>query len=151
MKKRVLPLLVLGALVATSIGATPAPSPSPSPTLVDAWLGVSLGEGSRAVRTQLGKPLEIAPTSVGDLWRYNYDSGNVTLELVLAQDQVVNIAARVKDGKHSSLADPFGAALGMSPTALQTVRGTPIATYDSGARLAYGQTTGVRWFYSIDN
>lgn len=152
MNKRALPLVVLGAMVVvSSIGAAPAPSPSPTPTLVDAWLGVTLGEDSHAVRAQLGKPLEIAPTSIGDVWRYNFDSGNVTLELMLTQDQVVNIAARVKDGKHSALADPFGAALGMSPTALQSVRGTPIATYDDGARLAYGQSAGVRWFYSIDN
>jgi hypothetical protein len=118
---------------------------------ISSWLGASLGEASKDVRTQLGKPREIIPSNVGDLWRYDIDHGNVTLELVIDQDQVVNIAARLKDGKQSSLADPLGGAIGMSAQALQAARGVPLATYDNGSDLAYGDPTGVRWFYSLDN
>lgn len=141
--------------------ATPAPaaaSPpadsavaSPSLAATSVWLGLTLGESSRDVRSALGKPLEILTTSAGDLWRYDFDNRNVGLELLFDQDQLVNIAARVKPAKRSSLADPFGGALGMSATALQSARGAPIMTYDNGASIAYGAPDGVRWFYTIDS
>ena len=139
-----------------SIGAADAAGPSPTfpatPTpAMQLWLGLALGESTANVRVTLGKPLEILPTSAGDLWRYDFDGHNVGLELLFDQDQLVNIAARVKPAKQSSLADPFGGALGMSAAALQTARGTPIATYASGASIAYGAPDGVRWFYSIDS
>jgi len=136
---------------ATSLAAAlPTPAPTASPPLITSWLGVSLGESPKDVRSQLGKPREIVPSSVGDLWRYDVDNGNVTLELVVTQGQVLNIGARVKDGKQSSLADPMGGALGMSGQALQSARGVPLATYDDGASIAYGEATGIRWFYSLD-
>ena len=139
--------------------ASPTPAASPASVAASAtpppgtalWLGLVLGESSLNVRGTLGKPLEVVPTSAGDLWRYDYDSHNVGLELLFDQDQLVNIAARVKPTKQSSLADPFGGALGMSAAALQTARGAPIATYDSGSSVAYGESDGVRWFYTIDN
>lgn len=134
------------------LGAADAASPtsavSPVPQL---WLGLALGESTVNVRATLGKPLAIVPTSAGDLWRYDFDNHNVGLELLFDQDQLVNIAARVKPAKQSSLTDPFGGALGISAAALQTVRGAPIATYDSGSSVAYGASDGVRWFYTIDN
>jgi hypothetical protein len=146
---------VTPAAVPTATAFQPSPdalpSPTASPTMIESWLGVTLGEAPKDVRSQLGKPREIVPSSVGDLWRYDVDNGNVTLELVVAQNQVLNIGARVKDGKQSALADPMGGALGMSAQALQTARGTPLATYDDGASIAYGEATGVRWFYSLDN
>ena len=138
--------------VATS-AASPAaavPAPAASPVASDAWLGLVLGESSRDVRASLGKPVEIVPTSAGELWRYDYDGRNVGLELLFDQGELVNIAARVKPAKRSSLADPLGGALGMSASALATARGTPIATYDSGASVAYGSADGVRWFYTFD-
>lgn len=160
-------MLVVGAgSVGLTVGTTappstlvsaPVPSPTvgptatPSPAVVAAWLGVTLGESSKDVRAQLGRPRQIIPSSVGDLWRYDIDNGNVTLELVLNQDQVLQISARLKDGKQSVLSDPFGASLGMSSQTLQSTRGAPIATYDGGASLAYGDTSGVRWFYGLDN
>jgi hypothetical protein len=140
------------AVVALDTAPTASPSPAATPApVITSWLGVSLGEASKDVRAQLGKPRQIVPSSVGDLWRYDTDNGNVTLELVINQDQVLNIAARLNDGKHSSLADPFGGEIGMNAQALQTVRGTPIASYDNGANLAYGEAAGVRWFYAMDN
>ena len=143
-------LLTLGAPPESMPGAGAVPSPT-SPPAVSTWLGVTLGEAAKDVRAQLGKPRETLAASVGDIWRYDTDNGNVTLEIIINQGQVFNIAARVNDGKHSSLADPLGGALGMSAQALQTARGTPLATYDNGASLAYGQAAGVRWFYSLDN
>jgi hypothetical protein len=131
--------------------ASALPAPTASPPMIVSWLGVTIGEAPKDVRSQLGKPRQIVPSSVGDLWRYDVDNGNVTLELVVAQNQVLNIAARIKDGKQSTLADPMGGALGMSAQALQSARGTPLATYDDGASIAYGEATGVRWFYSLDN
>ncbi|HET9343757.1 MAG TPA: hypothetical protein VFO25_12660 [Candidatus Eremiobacteraceae bacterium] len=135
------------------LSATDAASPAPpaSPAGMPLWLGLALGESTLNVRATLGKPLEIVPTSAGDLWRYDFDRHNVGLELLFDQDQLVNIAARMKPAKQSSLADPFGGALGMSAAALQTARGAPIATYDSGSSVAYGESDGVRWFYTIDN
>ena len=127
-----------------------AASPSASP-VISSWLGVTLGEASKDVRSQLGKPREIVASSVGDLWHYDIDNGNATLEVVISQDQVLNITARVKDGKQSSLADPVGGALGMTAQALRSARGVPLATYDNGASIAYGQAAGVRWFYAVDD
>ena len=139
-----------------SASATPSPvptlpAPAPSPTAATIWLGVTLGEAPKDVRTQLGKPRQIVSSSIGDVWRYDTENGNVTMELVVAQDAVINIAARLKTGKQSTLTDPLGGALGMSLQALQSVRGTPLAVYDGGASVAYGEAAGVRWFYSIDN
>jgi hypothetical protein len=142
-------LFVSVALYAAAV--SDAAVPSPSPAAAAAWLGLSLGESSRDVRAALGKPVEIVSTSAGDLWRYDYDSHNVGLEVLFDQDQLVNIAARVKPSKRSSLADPLGGALGMSASALATVRGTPIASYDGGASVAYGAPDGVRWFYTFDS
>jgi len=143
------------------LALAPAPVPAPAqeaaqvaaatPAPVTSWLRLTLGESSRDVRTTLGKPVETFTTSAGLLWRYDFDNLNVGLELLFDQDQLVNIAARVKPSKRSSLPDPFGGALGMSATALQSARGTPIATYDNGASIAYGAPDGVRWFYSIDS
>ncbi|HXW75937.1 MAG TPA: hypothetical protein VEJ20_00855 [Candidatus Eremiobacteraceae bacterium] len=141
------------AIAAPAGGASAAPSASPSPTAtpITSWLGVTLGEPSKAVRATLGRPLEIVPTNVGDEWRYAADNGNATLELVLVQDQVLNIAVRVKPGKTSKLADPAGGALGMTAADLTAARGVPIATYDNGDSVAYGDVTGVRCFYSLEN
>jgi len=147
------------ARLSAADAASPTPAPSPASSQASAapapgmalWLGLALGESTVNVRATLGKPLEIVPTSAGDLWRYDFDSHNVGLELLFDQDQLVNIAARVKPAKQSSLADPFGGALGMSAAALQAARGAPIATYDSGASVAYGESDGVRWFYTLDN
>jgi hypothetical protein len=148
------PVLALCAvLLAFDAPATAQPPAAPTatpPPVVTAWLGISLGESPKDVRAQLGKPREIVASSVGDLWRYDIDSGNVTLELVVNNDQVLNIAARVKDGKRSSLVDPFGGALGMTAGALRSLRGAPLASYDDGAHLAYGENSGIRWFYSLD-
>jgi hypothetical protein len=133
-----------------SVGS-PNSSPTPAQTpLATSLLNVSLGESARDVRSQLGKPHEIVPSSIGDLWRYDADNGNATLEIVINQDQVLNVAVRVKGGKQSSIADPYGASLGMSAQALASLRGAPIASYDDGASLAYGQPAGVRWFYTLD-
>lgn len=146
-----LPALVVSFLL---VSAAPVASPSPSaspPYTAAAWLGLSLGESSRDVRASLGKPVDIESTSAGDLWRYDYDNHNVGLELLFDEGALVNIAARVKPSKRSSLSDPFGGALGMSPSSLASARGTPIATYDDGASVAYGSTDGVRWFYSFDS
>ena len=138
------------AVSPSSAGPTPQGVATAAPQ-ISTWLGASLGEASKDVRAQLGKPREIIPSNVGELWRYDIDGGNVTLELVLDQGEVVNIAARLKDGKHSSLTDPLGGAMGMSAQTLQAARGMPLATYDNGSDLAYGDPTGVRWFYSLDN
>ena len=127
--------------------AAPSASTAPAPSI---WLGLTLGESSENVRLTIGKPLEIVSTSAGDLWRYDYDGGNVSLELLFDSDELVNIAARAKPSKRSSLADPLGGALGMTAAALASARGTPIATYDGGASVAYGSPDGVRWFYSFD-
>lgn len=138
-------------LVVSMILALASAAAAPAPAATGSWLGLVIGESSSNVRLTLGKPLEILTTSAGDLWRYDYDNRNVGLELLFDQDQLVNIAARVKPSKQSAVSDPFGGALGMSASALQSARGAPIATYDGGASIAYGAPDGVRWFYSIDS
>lgn len=158
--------LALTFAVLATPGPPPAPAvPSAAPSPIVAvpaaaattaaapasvtWLRVSLGQSSREVRSELGKPREIIPISIGEQWRYSADSGAASLELILDQDQVVSISASVIPGKQSTLADPAGGALGMSATALQAARGTPIATYDDGSQVAYGDPNGIRWFYTI--
>lgn len=139
--------------VASPAASSPLPSPSITPVpapVITTWMGVTLGEASKDARTMLGKPRDVVPSSIGELWRYSVDNGNATLELVVNQGQILNVAVRVNGGKHSALADPFGASLGMSAQALQALRGVPIATYGSGANLAYGEPIGVRWFYTLD-
>lgn len=139
------------ALVVSMMLALASAAPPPAPAATGSWLGLVLGESSSSVRSTLGKPREILSTSAGELWRYEYDNRNVGLELLFDQDQLVNIAARVKPSKQSALPDPFGGVLGMSAGALKSARGAPIATYDGGASIAYGAPDGVRWFYSIDS
>jgi hypothetical protein len=133
---------------ATAAVTTAASTPAATPSAVT-WLGVTLGQSSRGVRAELGKPREIIPISVGEQWRYDVDSGAVSLELIFDQDQVVSISASTAPGKQSTLADPAGGALGMPAAALQSARGTPIAAYDNGQQVAYGDPNGIRWFYTI--
>jgi hypothetical protein len=141
--------IIVAPAASPSILPVPPSTPTPAPVFTT-WMGVSLGQASKDAKMSLGKPREIVPSSIGALWRYDVDNGNATLELVINQDRLLNIAVRVKDGKRSVVADPFGATLGMSAQALQTMRGIPIATYGKGANLAYGDPVGVRWFYTLD-
>jgi len=137
--------------VATAAPAVPAaPAPSASPAVVS-WLGAQIGQSPADLRSSLGRPKQIVPTNVGDQWSYNADKGNVTLEIIVDQNHVVSITARVNPGRQSTLADPFGGALGMSASALTAARGTPGATYDNGAEVAYADPSGARWDYNFDN
>ena len=144
------------ALFLSALFTIAAASPQPTASAASAtaapavFMGISLGATTRAVRAQLGKPREVLSASIGDVWRYDVDHGNATFDVVIATDAVVDIAARTKPGKQSSLADPFGGALGMTTTTLATARGAPAATLDNGARLAYTDAAGGRWFYEVN-
>lgn len=138
--------LVLSAFIGT---ATPAPPPA-SPPVSPLFLGIALGDPSKSVSAALGKPKEVLSSSIGDIWRYSADRGNATLDVAIAANTVVDIAARVNDGKQSSLADPLGGALGMTAAALSAARGAPAASLDGGGRLAYADASGGRWVYTID-
>jgi hypothetical protein len=142
------------ALPSSPAMAAPAASATPSPAIPAAnvsWLGATIGQTPAELRSSLGRPNQIVPTNVGDQWSYSADKGNVALEIIVDQNHVVSITARVNPGRKSTLGDPFGGALGMTASALVAARGTPGATYDNGAEVAYADPTGARWNYNFDS
>lgn len=127
---------------------TPAPVPSPTPNF-NAFENVTLGDTSAAVRAKLGKPFEVDPVNIGEMWRYYADGGNSRLSVILAAGAVLSVTLSPREAKKSTAADPYGVLLGMSVDQLTSLRGQPITVADNGNR-AYGDLAGVRWVYGFD-
>jgi hypothetical protein len=140
----VTPAPLPGALV------SPSPSPAPTPTpVLKAFGSVTLGDTTAAVRKTLGKPFEIDPVDIGEMWRYNADGGNARLSIIFTDGAALSITLTSRAGKKSVFADPYGVILGMTVDQLTSLRGEPLTVADNGNR-AYGDLAGVRWVYGFD-
>jgi hypothetical protein len=117
--------------------------------VLNAFDSVTLGETAVAVRKILGKPFEIDPVNLGEMWRYNADGGNARLSIVFAGGTALSITLSPRTGKKSTFTDPFGVTLGMTVDQLTSMRGQPLTVADNGNR-AYGDLAGVRWVYGFD-
>ena len=130
--------------------ASPTPTPTPVPTPdFNTFDTVTLGDNPAAVRKSLGKPFEIDPVNIGDMWRFNADGGNARLSVIFASGSAFSVTLSVRDGKKSNFADPYGVVLGMTVDQLTSVRGQPLTVSDNGNRL-YGDLTAIRWVYGFD-
>jgi hypothetical protein len=127
---------------------TPAPTPAPTPNYT-AFASVSLGDTAVAVRKSLGKPFEVDPVNIGEMWRYNADGGNARLSVLFADGAALSITLSARAGKKSTFADPYGVLLGMTVDQLTSMRGAPVTVADNGNR-AYGDLAAVRWVYGFD-
>ena len=128
----------------------PQPTPAPVPTpVVKVFDGVTLGDTTVSVRKTLGKPFEIDPVNIGEMWRYNADGGNARLSVVFAGGAALSITLSTRDAKKSTFTDPYGVILGMTVDQLTSVRGQPVTVADNGNR-AYGDLAGARWVYGFD-
>lgn len=131
--------------------ATPTPSPVPTPVPVyTALFGVTLGDSRAAASKALGKPLEVVPVNVGEMWRWSADGGNAQLAVVFANDAAMSVTFSPNNGKKSTLQDPYGVALGITVDQLTSLRGQALTVSDNGNRV-YGNLSGVRWVYGFDN
>jgi hypothetical protein len=128
--------------------ATPSPTPAPTPNYAT-FASVSLGDTALAVRKSLGKPFEVDPVNIGEMWRYNADGGNARLSVLFADGAALSITLSARAGKKSTFADPYGVLLGMTVDQLTSVRGAPVTVADNGNR-AYGDLAAVRWVYGFD-
>src|SRR5471030_1103378 len=136
------------ALPATPL-PLPAPTPAPTPVL-NTFDSVTLGDAPAAVKKSLGKPFEVDPVNVGEMWRYNADGGNARLSVIFGGSGAMSITLSARSGKKSNFADPFGVVLGMTVDQLTSLRGQPVTVADNGNR-AYGDLSGVRWVYGFDS
>jgi hypothetical protein len=131
--------------------ATPSPTPTATPTpIFNVFDGVMLGEASATVRKNLGKPFEIDPVNVGEMWQFNADRGNARLSVVFANGAALSITLTANGKKKTTFADPYGVALGMTVDQLTAMRGQPVTVSDNGNR-AYGDLAAVRWVYGVDS
>ncbi|HKW44343.1 MAG TPA: hypothetical protein VJN22_01720 [Candidatus Eremiobacteraceae bacterium] len=128
---------------------TQAPTPSPTP-LFDSFASVKLGDSPDIVRKNLGKPLEVDPVNIGEMWRYYVDGGNARLAVIFSSGATLSVTLSVRDNKKSTFADPYGVVLGMSVDQLTSLRGQPVTVSDGGNR-AYGDLSAVRWVYGFDS
>jgi hypothetical protein len=130
---------------------TPTPVPTVSPTpIVNSFDGVTLGDTRAAVSKTLGRPLQVVPVNVGELWTWNTDGGNAVLAIVFANDTALSVTLSPKGAKKSALQDPYGISLGMTVDQVTSLRGQPLTVADNGNRV-YGDLAGVRWVYGFDS
>jgi hypothetical protein len=143
----VTPAPLHGATVLT----TPPPSPTPTPApIFNAFDGVTLGDAPATVRKNLGKPFEIDPVNIGEMWLFHADSGNARVSVIFANAAALSITLTTNGNKKSTFADPYGVVLGMSVDQLTAMRGQPVTVSDNGNR-AYGDLAAIRWVYGIDS
>lgn len=126
-----------------------APIASPTP-LANSFDGVTLGDTRAAVSKTLGRPLQVVPVNVGELWTWNADGGNAVLAVVFASDTALSVTLSPKGAKKSALQDPYGVSLGMTVDQVTSLRGQPVTIADNGNRV-YGDAAGVRWVYGFDS
>ncbi|HEY5094970.1 MAG TPA: hypothetical protein VII69_07650 [Candidatus Eremiobacteraceae bacterium] len=145
----VTPAPLPGELTSATPMPLPAPAPVPTPVL-NAFDSVTLGDAPAAVKKNLGKPFEIDPVNIGEMWRYNADGGNARLSVIFGNSGALSITLSTRTGKKSTFADPYGVVLGMTVDQLTSLRGQPVTVADNGNR-AYGDLAGVRWVYGFDS
>jgi hypothetical protein len=146
-----IPLYTPAPLPGVLPSPTPIPTPVPSPTpIVNTFANVTLGDLRNVVRKNLGKPREVDPVNIGEMWRYTTDGGKASLSVIFVNDAALSITLSVIGAKKSSIADPYGVTMGMTVDQLTSVRGQPITVSDSGNRV-YGDPSGVRWVYGFDS
>jgi hypothetical protein len=133
-----------------TVFATPTPAPTPTPTpIFNVFDGVMLGDAPATVRKNLGKPFEVDPVNIGEMWLFNADRGNARLSVVFADSAALSITLTANGNKKTTFADPYGVLLGMSVDQLTAMRGQPVTVSDNGNR-AYGDLAAVRWVYGVD-
>ena len=131
--------------------ATPPPAPTPTPApIFNVFDGVTLGDAPATVRKNLGKPFEVDPVNVGEMWQFYADGGNARLEVVFANSAALSITLTANGKKKTTYADPYGVVLGMTVDQLTAMRGQPVTVSDNGNR-AYGDLAAVRWVYGVDS
>src|ERR1700681_3291000 len=84
----VTPAPLRGATILAS--PTPVPTPTPAP-IFRAFDGVTLGDAPATVRKNLGKPFEVDPVNIGEMWRYAADGGNARLSVIFASGAALSI------------------------------------------------------------
>src|ERR1700687_5599119 len=90
---------------ATAI-ASPAPLPTPTPApIFNVFDGVTLGDAPATVRKNLGKPFEVDPVNIGELWRFNADGGNARLSVVFANGAALSVTLTANANKRTTFAD----------------------------------------------
>src|SRR5471030_1295591 len=127
----VTPAPLPGALTAATPLPLPAPTPVPTPVL-NVFDNVTLGDTPAAVKKSLGKPFEVDPVNVGEMWRYNADGSNARLSVIFGGSGAMSITLSARSGKKSNFADPFGVVLGMTVDQLTSLRGQPVTVSDNG-------------------
>jgi hypothetical protein len=136
-----------------SVLATPPPTPVPTPTptpIFNVFDGVMLGDAPATVRKTLGKPFEVDPVNIGEMWLFNADSGNARLSVIFANSAALSVTLTANPKKKPTFADPYGVFLGMTVDQLTAMRGQPVTVSDNGNR-AYGDLAAVRWVYGVDS
>jgi hypothetical protein len=134
----------------STVLASPVPPPTPTPApIYDVFDGVTLGDAPAIVRKNLGKPFEIDPVNIGEMWLFYADGGNARLSVVFANAAAMSITLSANANKKSAFADPYGVILGMTVDQLTAMRGQPVTVSDNGNR-AYGNLAAVRWVYGVD-
>jgi hypothetical protein len=129
--------------------STPAPAASPTP-LVSSFDGVTLGDTRASVSKSLGRPFQVVPVNVGEMWTWNTDGGNAVLAIVFANNAALSVTLSPNGTKKSALQDPYGVSLGMTVVQVTSLRGQPVTVADNGNRV-YGDLAGVRWVYGFDS
>jgi hypothetical protein len=145
----VTPAPLRGATVLVSPTPVPLPTPTPTP-IFNVFDGVMLGDAPASVRKNLGKPFEIDPVNIGEMWLFHADSGNARLSVIFANSAALSITLTANGNKKSTFADPYGVFLGMTVDQLTAMRGQPVTVSDNGNR-AYGDLAAVRWVYGVDS
>jgi hypothetical protein len=143
----VTPAPLRGSIVLTT--PPPAPTPTPAP-IFNAFDGVTLGDAPATVRKNLGKPFEIDPVNIGEMWLFHADNGNARVSVIFANASALSITLTTNGSKKSTFADPYGVVLGMSVDQLTAMRGQPVTVSDNGNR-AYGDLAAIRWVYGVDS
>jgi hypothetical protein len=111
---------------------------------------VALGDSRSSALKALGKPSQIVPVNIGELWTWNVDGGNTVLAVVFANDSALSVTMSPNGTKKSTMQDPYGVSLGMTVDQLTSLRGQPVTVADNGNRV-YGNVAGVRWVYGFDS
>lgn len=145
----VTPAPLRGATVLLAPAPLPSPIPAPTP-IFNVFDGVTLGDAPATVRKNLGKPFEVDPVNVGELWQFFTDGGNARLSVVFANSAALSITLTANRNKKTMFADPYGVVLGMTVDQLTAMRGQPVTVSDNGNR-AYGDLAAVRWVYGVDS
>jgi hypothetical protein len=132
-----------------------APTPNPlavatQTPLVNSFDGVTLGDTRADATKSLGRPSQVVPVNVGEMWTWNTDGGHAVLAIVFANDSALSVTLSPNGTKKSALQDPYGVSLGMTVDQVTSLRGQPVTVADNGNRV-YGNLAGVRWVYGFDS